>query len=87
AASVERAISAVRTVRAANATDREIKVVEEEAEGAWRMGIKVAKISALVVPVAGIAMQVAFLTVLGVGGYRVASGAITVANLVTFILF
>ena len=87
AASVERAISAVRTVRAANATDREIQVVEAEAEGAWRMGIKVAKISALVVPVAGIAMQVAFLTVLGVGGYRVASGAITVANLVTFILF
>ena len=87
AASVERAISAVRTVRAANATDREIKVVDDEAEGAWRMGIKVAKISALVVPVAGIAMQVAFLTVLGVGGFRVASGAITVANLVTFILF
>jgi ATP-binding cassette subfamily B protein len=40
-----------------------------------------------VVPVAGIAMQVAFLTVLGVGGYRVASGAITIANLVSFILF
>ena len=55
--------------------------------GAWKMGIQVAKISALVVPVAGIAMQVSFLVVLGVGGFRVASGAITVANLVTFILF
>jgi ABC-type multidrug transport system fused ATPase/permease subunit len=87
AASVERAISAVRTVRAANATEREIESVNADAEGAWRMGIKVARISALVVPVAGIAMQVAFLTVLGVGGFRVADGAITVANLVTFILF
>ena len=87
AASVERAISAVRTVRAANATQREIAVVEKDAEGAWRMGIKVAKISALVVPIAGIAMQVSFLVVLGVGGYRVASGAITVASLVAFILF
>jgi ABC-type multidrug transport system fused ATPase/permease subunit len=87
AASVERAISSVRTVRASNATDREIAEVEEEARGAWRMGVKVAKISALVVPVAGIAMQVAFLTVLGVGGFRVASGAITVASLVAFILF
>ena len=87
AASVERAISAVRTVRAANATEREIAVVEEDAQGAWRMGIKVAKISALVVPIAGIAMQVSFLVVLGVGGYRVASGAITVASLVAFILF
>ena len=87
AASVERAISAVRTIRAAGATDREIRTVETEAEGAWQMGVKVAKISALIVPIAGIAMQVSFLVVLGVGGYRVASGAITVANLVAFILF
>lgn len=86
-AAVERAISAVRTVRAANATEREIATVDVEATGAWKMGVKVAKISALVVPIAGIAMQIAFLTVLGVGGYRVASGAITVANLVSFILF
>ncbi|MEF2978705.1 ABC transporter ATP-binding protein [Subtercola sp. YIM 133946] len=87
AASVERAISAVRTVRAANATDREIEAVEQDAYGAYLMGIKVAKISALVVPVAGIALQVAFLTVIGVGGFRVASGAITIASLVSFILF
>ena len=87
AASVERSLSAVRTVRAANATEREIVAIEEDARGAWRAGLQVAKISALVVPVAGIALQVALLVVLGVGGFRVASGAITVANLVAFILF
>jgi len=87
AASVERAISAIRTIRAANATEREISAIEEDAKGAWNMGIQVAKISALVVPVAGIALQVSFLVVLGVGGYRVASDSITVANLVAFILF
>jgi len=87
AASVERAISAIRTIRAANATEREITAIEKDAKGAWTMGIQVAKISALVVPVAGIALQVSFLVVLGVGGYRVASDAITVANLVAFILF
>jgi len=87
AASVERSLSAVRTVRASNATDREIAAVEKDAEGAWRMGIQVAKISALVVPIAGIALQVALLVVLGVGGFRVASGAITIASLVSFILF
>jgi ATP-binding cassette subfamily B protein len=87
AASVERAISAIRTVRASNATDREIATIQVEAKGAWSMGIRVAKISALIVPVAGIAMQVSFLVVLGVGGFRVASGAITVASLVSFILF
>ena len=87
AASVERAISAIRTIRAANATEREISAIEDDAKGAWNMGIQVAKISALVVPVAGIALQVSFLVVLGVGGYRVASDSITVANLVAFILF
>jgi ATP-binding cassette subfamily B protein len=87
AASVERAISAVRTVRASNATEREIAAVSDEAKGAWEAGIRVASISALVVPVAGIAMQVSLLVVLGVGGFRVASGAISVADLVAFILF
>ncbi|KQQ03935.1 MULTISPECIES: ABC transporter ATP-binding protein [unclassified Rathayibacter] len=87
AASVERAISAVRTIRAAGATDREIAVVDSHATEAYRLGLRVAHVSALVVPVAGIALQVAFLAVLGVGGYRVASGAIDIAQLVSFILF
>jgi len=87
AASVERAISAVRTVRATNATEREVLAVEKDAEAAWRMGIQVARISALVVPISGIALQVAFLVVLGVGGKRVASGALDISNLVAFILF
>jgi ATP-binding cassette subfamily B protein len=85
--SVERAISSVRTVRAANATEREIESVSKDAEGAWTLGLAVARISALVVPISGIALQVAFLVVLGVGGFRVASGSLPVADLVTFILF
>jgi ATP-binding cassette subfamily B protein len=87
AAAVERAISAIRTVRASNATEREITTIENDAQGAWEMGVKVAKISALVVPIAGIALQVSLLVVLGVGGFRVASGAIEIASLVAFILF
>lgn len=87
AAAVERVIGAVRTVRAANATERELAAVEEDARGAWRAGIRVAQVSALIVPIAGIALQVSLLVVLGVGGFRVAAGAITVANLVAFLLF
>ena len=87
AAAVERSLSAVRTVRASNATEREIAAVEVDARGAWSAGLQVARISALVVPVSGIALQVALLVVLGVGGFRVASEAITVASLVSFILF
>lgn len=87
AAGVQRSIGAIRTVRAANATERETESINREAESAWRAGLKVAKVSALVVPVASIAMNVSFLVVLGLGGYRVASGAITIASLVAFILF
>lgn len=87
AASVERAVSAIRTVRAANATDREADAIDEDAQGAYRIGIKLAKVSALVVPVAGIALQVTFLTIIGVGGFRVATGDISLATLVSFILF
>jgi ABC-type multidrug transport system fused ATPase/permease subunit len=87
ASAVERSIGAIRTVRAANATERETDDIIVEAEAAKRAGFKVAKISAMVVPIAGIALQVAFLVVIGVGGYRVASGAIEISSLVTFILF
>lgn len=87
AAAVERSISAIRTVRAAGATEREIAAIEGNAHGAWQQGIAVAKISALVVPISSIALQVSFLVVLGVGGFRVASGIISVGELVAFILF
>jgi ABC-type multidrug transport system fused ATPase/permease subunit len=87
AAAVERSISSIRTIRAAGATDREVEAITSEAKDAWRLGISVAKISALIVPVAGIAMQVSFLVVIGLGGFRVATGAITIAQLVSFIIF
>jgi ATP-binding cassette subfamily B protein len=87
AAAVERSIGAIRTVRAANATDRETDAIIVEAEAAKRAGFRVARISAMVVPIAGIALQVAFLVVIGVGGYRVATGAIEISALVSFILF
>lgn len=87
AASMERAISSIRTIRAAGATGRETEAITQNAREAWRLGIDVAKISALIVPVAGIALQVSFLVVIGLGGFRVATGALTIAQLVTFIIF
>jgi len=84
---VERAVGSIRTIRAAGATDRETATVTETATEAYAAGVRIAKVSALIVPVAGIALQVSLLVVLGVGGYRVASGAIDVASLVTFVIF
>jgi ATP-binding cassette subfamily B protein len=87
ASGVERAIGSIRTVRASGATERETASVTTLATEAYGAGVRIAKVSALVVPVAGIAMQVSLLVVLGVGGFRVAAGAITVASLITFVMF
>lgn len=84
---VERAVGSIRTIRAAGATEREAAAVTETATEAYAAGVRIAKVSALIVPVAGIALQVSLLVVLGVGGFRVASGAIDVASLVTFVIF
>ncbi|EYT54850.1 ABC transporter [Leucobacter sp. UCD-THU] len=87
AAQVDRTISSIRTIRAAGAAEREQRLTERDAEEAYVLGVKVAKISAFIVPVSFLAMQLSFLVVLGLGGYRVATGAITIAQLVTFIIF
>ena len=85
--SVERAISAARTIRASGAEGREAAAVSGGAERAYEAGLRVARLRALINPVASAAIQGAFLLVLGVGGARVASGAISVGDLVAFILF
>ncbi len=87
ASGVERAVGSIRTVRAAGASDREEAAIASLAEDAYDQGVRIAKVSALVVPIAGIALQLSLLVVLGVGGLRVAAGAITVAALVTFVMF
>lgn len=84
---VERALSAVRTIRASGATDREVDAVGASARAAYDAGVRAARTGAVVSPVVGVAVQGSFIAVLGVGGYRVASGALTVAELVSFILF
>jgi ABC-type multidrug transport system fused ATPase/permease subunit len=87
AAGVDRALSGVRTIRAADATEREGRRLEADAEEAYELGVRVARVGAVLWPVSGLAVQGAFLAVLGVGGYRVAAGTLSVADLVTFILF
>lgn len=86
AASVERALGAVRTIRAARAEDRETGVIEADAKEAFNQGVRIAKLNALVTPIGGLAANAAFMVVLGVGGYRVAAGTTDVASLITFIL-
>ncbi|MGV2983244.1 ABC transporter ATP-binding protein [Microbacterium sp. AGC85] len=87
ASAVERAVGSIRTVRASGATERETASVSALAGEAYGLGVRIAKVSALVVPISGVAMQLSLLAVLGVGGFRVAAGAITIASLITFVMF
>ncbi|MGP6174453.1 ABC transporter ATP-binding protein [Corynebacterium sp. A21] len=86
-ADMERSLGAIRTIRAHNAQDRMNEELDGQAHNAFRASIKIAKIEALLWPMAGAAMQISFLAVLGIGGVRVANGDIAVADLVTFVLF
>ncbi|MCV0332982.1 ABC transporter ATP-binding protein [Microbacterium sp.] len=87
ASGVERAVGSIRTIRASGATERETTAVSGLASDAYGIGVRIAKISSMVVPVSGIALQLSLLVVLGVGGFRVAAGAITIASLISFIMF
>ena len=87
AAGVARAIPGIRTIRAAGATERETAVLDGLTTDAYRTGVRLAKVMALIAPIIGIAMQGAFIAVLAVGGYLVADGTMAVAELVAFILY
>ncbi|MGW2832826.1 ABC transporter ATP-binding protein [Streptomyces sp. NPDC001286] len=86
-ASLERILGALRTVKASGAEHREERTLHEAAEESWRQSVRAAKWSAAAGNTAGLAMQIAFITVLAVGGARVATGAIEVGTLVAFLLY
>ncbi|MFF5964945.1 ABC transporter ATP-binding protein [Streptomyces collinus] len=86
-ASLERILGALRTVKASGAEHREERTLHEAAQESWRQSVRAAKWSAAAGNTAGLSMQVAFITVLAVGGARVATGAIDVGTLVAFLLF
>ncbi|MCX4402919.1 ABC transporter ATP-binding protein [Streptomyces sp. NPDC059837] len=86
-ASLERILGALRTVKASGAEHREEQTVHAAAEESWRQSVRAAKWSAAAGNTAGLAMQIAFITVLAVGGARVATGAIDVGTLVAFLLY
>ena len=85
-ASVERALGAIRTIRAARAETREAQAIDKDAIAAYDQGVKIAKLSAIVAPIAQIAFNTAFIVVLGLGGLRVATGATSISSLVTFVI-
>nr|WP_202458344.1 ABC transporter ATP-binding protein [Streptomyces sp. SID5464] len=84
---LERVFGAFRTVKASGAEERETARVEAAARRAWRHGVRSAKWEAVLGSADDLAVELAFLAVLAVGGARVASGDMPVSTLIAFLLY
>jgi ABC-type multidrug transport system fused ATPase/permease subunit len=84
---MERVLGAIRTVKASGAEGRETASLVTAAGRAYDEGMRNARYQALVGTSTGLAVQVAFLAVLGVGGARVADGSLAVGDLIAFLLY
>lgn len=84
---LERALGAFRTVKASGAEDREIAQITRAARSAYRHGVDMARWTSLAGIPAGLAIQLSFLVVLGIGGARVATGTLAVSSLIAFLLY
>ncbi|MFB9904747.1 ABC transporter ATP-binding protein [Allokutzneria oryzae] len=84
---LERALTAIRTVRAVQAEERETERIGGQAKAAFGASVRMAKLNALVGPAVELSVNGSFLVVFLVGGIRVATGATSVADLVAFLLY
>lgn len=87
AGALDRALQAFRTVKASGAEERETALIREAIGESWRQGVRLAKWNAITHTSAWLIVQLSFLAVLGVGGTRVASGALEVSALIAFLLY
>jgi ABC-type multidrug transport system fused ATPase/permease subunit len=86
-AALERALNAIRTVKMSRAENREKIYISEEARAAYLAEVRATKLEAIVQPATVVAVQGSFVLVLGIGGARLAPGAITLGDLVAFLLY
>lgn len=87
AADLERALAAIRTIRANRAEGREADRINGHAREAYRAGLRMAKLDSLIEPAAALAVQGSILLVLMIGGLRVANGSTELGDLVAFLLY
>lgn len=86
-AELERALSAIRTVRASRAEERETLRIGSQARSAYGQSVRVGALDAVVAPAITLTINGSFLLVLLIGGVRVAGRDGSVADLAAFLLY
>ncbi|MEV3992325.1 ABC transporter ATP-binding protein [Streptomyces sp. NPDC049837] len=86
-ADLERALAAIRTVRASRAEERETGRIGDGARSAYAGSIRMAKLDAVVTPAIELAVKGSFIVVLVIGGLRVADRQGSLADLAAFLLY
>ncbi len=86
-ADLERALTAIRTVRASRAEQREADRIGGHATDAYHAGVRMAKLDSIVAPAVELAVHGSILVVLLLGGVLVAKGSTSLGGLVAFLLY
>ncbi|QIK63457.1 ABC transporter ATP-binding protein [Leucobacter viscericola] len=84
---IDRALKGVTTIRAFNATDREEASIVAAVDSTRGAGIKLARAAAPFAPMNYLSTQLLLMVVFAIGGIRVASGELSIATLISFVLF
>ncbi|GAA1908149.1 ABC transporter ATP-binding protein [Streptomyces sodiiphilus] len=84
---LQRALSALPTVKASRAEEREQRRISGLAWQARRSGVKVSALNAMLSPAMNVGLQVSLAVVIGVGMTRVTTGSLPLADLTAFVMY
>ncbi|RKN45325.1 ABC transporter ATP-binding protein [Micromonospora endolithica] len=84
---LQRALAAVTTIKLSRAEQREADRVNERAAAAHHAGMRTVRLNALLAPTADAGVQGSFAVVFAVGAVRMGSGALTIGEFATFLLY
>jgi ATP-binding cassette subfamily B protein AbcA/BmrA len=80
-------LSEVRLVKASNAEPNEYRRGKDGITNLFRFGLKEGRVQAMIGPLMSFVLMMLMVVIIGYGGMRVSSGALTAGELVAFILY
>ncbi|MEB8263723.1 ABC transporter ATP-binding protein [Mammaliicoccus sciuri] len=82
-----RVLTEMKLVKVTTSEEKELEKTKGTLLGIYNLGLKEAKIRAIISPLSGVIMTLTVAVILGFGGIRVSSGAITAGTLVAMIFY